>query len=278
MTTQQGKSRQIVATLIVLLLIGGLYFTTIRWLAYEWWTNDYYSHGPLVIVVSALLVWRRRESLHRQTPATWGLAPILVGLALLFGGLASKAPYLAALSFPLVSGGLVAFLLGAPALRSMAFPLAFFWLSVPLPFVEMASVPLQTATAQVSTAAAVALGIDAKVQGAQVTLSSCSLQVGAACSGLRSIVALLTLDILFVYLIQGKWWARLSLVVLSIPIAIAANFIRVTALLLIADRWGRDAGLKYFHDYSSPVLFIVAFLLLILVSWVLQCREIRSDI
>ena len=278
MDTPQSKKRQIAAILFIVLLIGALYFTTLRWLGYEWWTNDYYSHGPLVLLISALLVWRRRESLRRTTPAAWGLAPVLLGLALHFGGLMSKALYLSALSLPLVLGGLLAFLLGAPALRSVAFPLAFLWLSIPLPFVEMASVPLQTITAEVSTAAAVALGIQARVQGAQVTLSSCSLQVGAACSGLRSIVALLTLDILFVYLMQGKWWARLTLIALSIPIAIAANFVRVTALLLIADRWGQDAGLKYFHDYSSPVLFVVAFLLLILMSWVLRCREIRTDI
>lgn len=278
MTELPKTFRQILATTLIVILLVALYFTTLRWLAHEWWTNDYYSHGPLVVLVSLFLAWRRRESLIRHTPAWWGGFLLAGGLGLHLLGLMSKAAYISALSLPLLLAGVVAFLLGAPALRQMAFPLAFLWLSVPLPFVEAASLPLQSVTANVSTGAARILGIPAEVQGAQVTLSSCSLQVGAACSGLRSIVALLTLDVLFVYVVQGRWWARGILLLLAVPIAITANFVRVTALLIIADLWGRDAGLKYFHDFSSPVLFVVAFLLLILISWVLQCREIRSDI
>jgi len=274
----QKNRRQIAAVALIVVLLGGLYFTTFRWLGHEWWTNDYYSHGPLVVLISAFLAWRRRDALKRQSPAMWGVLLMGFGLALHIAGLTTKAMYLSALSLPLLLAGLLVFLLGPIAARQMAFPLAFLWLAVPLPFVEAASLPLQTITASVSTAAAQLLGIQAEVQGAQVTLSSCSLRVGAACSGLRSIVALLTLDVLFVYIIQGKWWAKVLLIALAVPIAIAANFIRVTALLVIADTWGREAGLHYFHDYSSPVLFVVAFLLLILLSWVLKCREIRSDI
>ena len=278
MITLQKNRRQVAAVALIVALLGGLYFTTFRWLGHEWWTNDYYSHGPLVVLISAFLAWRRRDALKRQSPATWGALLMALGLVLYIAGLTTKAMYLSALSLPLLLAGLLAFLLGPGAVRQMSFPLAFLWLAVPLPFVEAASLSLQTITASVSTAAAQLLGIPAEVQGAQITLSSCSLRVGAACSGLRSIVALLTLDVLFVYIIQGKWWGKAILIVLAIPTAIAANFIRVTALLVIADTWGREAGLRYFHDYSSPVLFIVAFLLLILISWVLGCHEIRSDI
>lgn len=278
MIALQKNGRQIAAIALIVVLLGGHYFTTFRWLGHEWWTNDYYSHGPLVVLISAFLAWRRRDALQRQSPAMWGVLLMGFGLASHIAGLTTKAMYLSALSLPLLLAGLLVFLMGPTAARQMAFPLAFLWLAVPLPFVEAASLPLQTITASVSTAAAQLLGIQAEVQGAQVTLSSCSLRVGAACSGLRSIVALLTLDVLFVYIIQGKWWAKAVLIALAVPIAIAANFIRVTALLVIADSWGREAGLHYFHDYSSPVLFVVAFLLLILLSWVLKCREIRSDI
>jgi len=260
------------------LLIGALYFTTLRWLGNEWWSNDYYSHGPLVALISAFLIWRRRKALRREGPADLGLIGVGAGLALGLAGMLTRAPYLSALSLPILLAGLVAFLLGPPALRQIAFPLGFLWLAIPLPFVEMASYPMQVLTADASTALARLLGIPAVVQGAQVTLSSCSLQVGAPCSGLRSIVALLTLVILYVYIIKGPWPARLALILLSVPIAIAANIVRVTLLLVVAELWGRDAAMTYFHDYSSPVLFIVAFGLLIALSWILRCREIRADI
>jgi exosortase len=273
-----GKGRQIARVALLALLILALYGSTFIWLGHEWWTNDYYSHGPLVVLISALLVWRRRRALRRQEPTAWGLAGIGLGLALHLAGLFMRAPFLSSLSFPLLLGGLVGFLLGRPALGRLLFPLAFLWLAVPLPFVEIASFPLQVVTADASTALARLLRIPAEVQGAQVTLATCQLQVGAPCSGLRSIVALLTLVVLFVYIIRGPGPARAALIILAVPIAIAANIVRVTALLVIADRWGREAALRYFHDYSSPVLFVIAFGLLIALSWALRCREIRPDI
>ncbi len=274
--TRHRRPLLIVALLVV--LVGALYFTTLRWLGHEWWTNDYYTHGPLVVLISAFFIWRRRAALRRENPSDLGLIGVGLGLAVAVAGLATRAPFLSALSLPLLLAGLVAFLLGMPALRALAFPLAFLWLAIPLPFVELASFPLQVLTADVSTTLARLLGIPAEVQGAQVTLTSCELQVGAPCSGLRSIVSLLTLVALFVYIIKGPWLARLGLIILSAPIAVAANITRVTLLLVVAELWGRDAALRYFHDYSSPVLFIIAFGLLIALSWVLRCREIRADI
>jgi len=272
------RGRQIGTVALIAVLIGVLFFTTFRWLGIEWWSNDYYTHGPLVLLVSGFLVWRRRAGLQRESPSNWGLLGITAGLAIHVIGLALRAPYLSALSLPILLGGLVAFLLGLPALRRVAFPLAFLWLAIPLPFVEAASVPLQNIAASASTALARMVGIPAEVRGAQISLTTCDLQVGAACSGLRSIVALLTLVVIFVYLLQGSLPAKLLLLALATPIAILANVIRITGLLIIAENWGQDAGLKYFHDYSSPVLFLVAFVLLIALSWVLKCREIRSDI
>lgn len=267
------------------LLIVALYVPTFRWLAYEWWTNDYYSHGPLVVLVSLFLIWRRRAILKRSdiagafplSAALGGLSLMVLGLLMHLAGLVNKAMYVSAFSLPILLAGLVGFLVGMLALRRLAFPLAFLWLAVPLPFVEAASFPLQVIAAGASTAMARLLGIPAEIQGAQVILPTCALQVGAPCSGLRSIVALLTLVVLFVYVIKGPWLAKLALLVLAGPIAIMANVVRVTLLLVIAHRWGREAGLRYFHDYSSPVLFIIAFLVLVLLSWIFRCREIRSD-
>ncbi len=272
------RKRRLFAAMALALLVGILYFPTLRWLAHEWWSNDYYTHGPLVLIIAGVLIWRRRRAFWYRSPDNRGLLGMGIGLAAHLIGSAWRAPYISALSLPILVAGLVTFFLGVPALRMLAFPLAFTWFAAPLPFVEQASVPLQSVTASASTALARLWGIPAQVQGAQITLPSCSLQVGAPCSGLRSIVALLTLTALFVYLVDGPAWARWVLLAMAVPVALAANIVRVALLLLVAHLWGAEAGLRYFHDYSSPVLFVVAVLLLMGVSWAAQCRGIRSDI
>lgn len=272
------RKRRLFATMALALLVGILYFPTLRWLAHEWWSNDYYTHGPLVLMIAGALLWRRRRAFWYRVPENRGLVGVGIGLAAHLIGSAWRAPYISALSLPILTAGLVTYFMGMPALRMVAFPLAFAWFAVPLPFVEQASVPLQALTAAASTTLARLWGIPAQVQGAQITLASCSLQVGAPCSGLRSIVALLTLDVLFVYLVDGPAWARGVLLAMAIPMALIANIVRVALLLVIAQSWGAEAGLHYFHDYSSPVLFLVAVLLLMGVSWAVQCRGIRSDI
>jgi len=121
-------------------------------------------------------------------------------------------------------------------------------------------------------------GVQIEVNGSQVSLPNAQLVVGAQCSGLRSIVSLLTLVGLVVFLVQGPAWGKALLALSSIPIAILGNVLRVASLLAVANAWGADAGFKYYHDYSSIVFFLSAVVLLIVFSRVVQCREIRKDI
>jgi exosortase/archaeosortase family protein len=104
------------------------------------------------------------------------------------------------------------------------------------------------------------------------------LVVGAQCSGLRSIVALMTLVALVLFLVEGIWWKKVLLAFSSVVIAGLGNVIRVASLLVVASIWGADAAFKYYHDYSGIVFFLSALALLLVFSWVLGCREIRHDI
>jgi exosortase len=168
--------------------------------------------------------------------------------------------------------------MGLRSLWRLAFPLGFLVAMVPLPFVEAASLPLQLLTGTCSTATARAVGVDATIRGAQITLPGVDLVVGAQCSGLRSIVALFTIVALLVFLLEGPWWGRLLLAVSSIPVAIVGNILRVASLLWVADTWGAETALSYYHDYSGFFFFLVALGLLFVLSRILKCREIRADI
>jgi exosortase len=273
--TPNRRSALAAALLGVLLL--ALSYPTLRWLINEWLTNDYYSHGWLVLPVSAFLAWRQWPQGERE-PANLGLIPLGVGLVGYLVALLNKAYFLAALALIVLLIGLVWFFLGTRALRRLAFPLGFLVFMVPLPFVERASLPLQLLTGSCSTAVARLTGVDATVRGAQVILPNVDLVVGAQCSGLRSIVALFTLVAIFVYVLDGPRWGRLLLVLSAIPVAILGNIVRVASLLWVADAFGAGAGLTYYHDYSGIVFFLFAFALLLLLSRAFRCREIREDI
>jgi exosortase len=277
-----GRNFKVASTILIGILLLALFYPTIRWLFGEWLGNDYYSHGPLVPLISAFLAWRlwvKWPPERRQIkPATVGLLPLGIGLIAYLYALLQRAYFVASLAMIVVIAGLVWYLLGTTALRRFAFPIGFLFFMVPLPFIEPLSVPLAQLTGAVSAAIVRLFGVPITVNGAQITLPKTELVVGAQCSGMRSIVTLMTLVALVVFLVEGVWWKKLLLALSSILIAGFGNIMRVASLLVVANVWGADAGFKYYHDYSGIVFFLSALALLLLFSWVLGCREIREDI
>ena len=270
------RSETFLYALIVVLGILVL-LPTLRWLANEWWSNDYYSHGVLVPIISVYLAWRLLPKVERK-PSNLGLFLLVAALVIYLAAIFQRAYFIAALGMIALFAGMIWYLWGGEALKRMAFPLAFLIFMVPLPFVEASSLPLSLLTGQISTKTVQLLGMDVTVQGASVTLPNANLVVGAQCSGLRSIVALFTLVAVFAYVVEGPWYSKLLIVLSAIPIAILGNVFRVSTLLWVADRWGVDAGFTYYHDYSGIFFFLFAFLCLILLAWILRCRNIRADI
>ncbi|NOZ49729.1 MAG: exosortase/archaeosortase family protein [Chloroflexi bacterium] len=263
---------------LLMALLGLLVlFPTLRWLVNEWWSNDYYSHGVLVPVISAYFAWRLLPRVERK-PSNMGLFLLVAALAVYLLALFQRAYFISSLGMIGILAGVVWYLWGWTALKRLAFPLAFLVFMVPLPFVEASSLPLSLLTGQISTQVMQGLGLDVTVHGASVSLANANLVVGAQCSGLRSIVALFTLVAVFAYVVEGPRLSKLLLALSAIPIAILGNIMRVSTLLWVADRWGVEAGFKYYHDYSGIFFFLFAFLCLILLGQLLRCRNIRTDL
>jgi exosortase len=277
-----GRNLRIASTGLIGILLLALSYPTLKWLVGEWLGNDYYSHGPLVPLISAFLArrlwvkWPLEQ--RRSQPATIGLLPLGVGLTVYLVALLQRAYFAASLAMIVIIAGLVWYLLGTAALRRFAFPIGFLFFMVPLPFVEPLSVPLAQLTGAMSAAIVRLFGVPITVNGAQITLPRAELVVGAQCSGLRSIVTLMTLVALVIFLVEGAWWKKVLLALSSVLIAGLGNVIRVASLLIVANIWGADAAFKYYHDYSGIVFFLSALALLLFCSWVLGCREIRDDI
>ncbi len=272
--------RDIVGGAIILGLLALLFSSTFAWLVYNWINNSYYSHGFLVPLISAFFLWRRRDAFarHNRESNALGLVALAISLVAFLIAQVWQAYHLSALALIVLLVGLALYFLGERAARRIAFPLAFLLFMIPIPFINRLSPALESFTATASTGAVGLLGIPSVNLGSQIELQNSSFVVGAACSGLNSMVALATLVVVFIYILEGSNRAKLVLLGLAIPIAIVANIFRVSALLVIAHLFGAEAGMKYFHDYSSPVLFLLAFALLILVSRLVGCSEIRRDI
>ncbi len=242
------------------------------WLLTQWRDNDYYSHGVLVPLLSAFLLWRSRGVLAQRCTSNWGYLLVAAGVAGLVAGLWWSAYWIAGLSLPVVIAGLVLALLGPHVFRRWLFPLGFLFLMVPLPFDVWVAQWLETPTASVSTALARLVGVAAENKGSLIELPNAKFAVGGICAGLRSSIALFTLA-LFVVMVgtPGGAWNRIALLALVIPLALVANTVRIAVLLLVANAWGSEAAMSYYHDYSSYVFFALALGLLILASGGLRC-------
>ena len=262
---------------LIILLGGALLAPLGRWLAGEWWGNDYYSHGLLVPLISGFFAWRIISRLAHR-PDNWGLAVVGLGAAIYLLALYQRAFHIAALGMIVLLAGVVWTYWGWAGLKKMAFPLAFLIFMIPFPFVEASSLPLSLITGQIATRIMQVAGLDVTVQGAAVTLPNVNLVVGAQCSGVRSIITLFALAAIFAYIVEGSWQRKLLLFVAVIPIAVLGNIFRVSSLIWVAHRWGADAAFTFYHDYSGFIFFGFAFILLILFARLLGCNKIRSDL
>lgn len=275
-----GKVRGIAGGVIIAVLLVFLFYPTFRWLVLSWLNNPYYSHGFLVPLVSLFFLWRKRGAFLEGRGSSNNLGWVVVTLGLVGHLLAIiwQAYYLSTLAFIFILGGLVLHFYGTRTARQVLFPLGFLFFMIPLPIVDRLSPSLESFTATHASSLVQTVGIPARNLGAQINLSNSTFVVAAPCSGLNSIVSLLALTAVLTYIVRGSPLAKATLLGAAIPIAMAANLLRVSSLLSIAHFFGAEAGMTYFHNFSSPILFLVALALLIGVGKVVGCSEIRQDI
>jgi exosortase len=172
--------------------------------------------------------------------------------------------FLGALAFVVTLWGLGGLLLGWQFLRLTIFPAIVLLFMVPLPmlYIEEISLKMKLFAAHSTVALMDLLGISAINDGSIIYLNDAVVTVGAACSGLRSLISLIFLGLLFSYLVNLTFPRKIALFLASIPIAIIANIIRVLILCLIANHWGTRAITPLVHDGSGYLIFVIAFALL----------------
>jgi len=255
-----------------------LYFDTLRRLLDDWRVDENYSHGFLVPLISAYAVWSDRKQLAAtpREPRFWPGAGITVfSVLMLLAGIAGAELYLARLSLLFSFVGLVLYFCGAEWLRRMAFPIGIWLLAIPIPNVIFfrIALPLQLIASDYATRAIKLFGIPALREGNVIELAQMKLQVVEACSGIRSLVSLLTLAVVYIYFTEDRWLRRIAILLAVAPIAIIANATRVAGTGVMAHYYGIQAAEGFMHGFSGWLVFLAAILLLLAFAKLLDLIE-----
>jgi len=270
----------IVWSAVLVALIGVLYAGVLKILVGQWWNEPDYGHGFLVPLFSGYGVWRQRERLFKieSKPANFGLLVMVGAVLLLLVGSLGAELFTSRISLLVLLAGIILFLGGWKVLRALSFPLAFLLLMIPIPAViyNQITFPLQLIASRFATFWLELVQVPVLREGNVLILPNYSLEVVEACSGIRSLMTLITLAVAYGYLVEPRRWVRYSLVILMIPIAIVSNAIRIMGTGVLTYRFGPKAAEGFFHEFSGWVIFLAA-LILMFVSHAILKRFGRSQ-
>ena len=254
------------AAAVVMLLFRG----TFSYL-YGFWQRAEYSHGFMIPLISAYLLWRQRARFAQLNWRTsWsGVALALVGLALYFLGRLGSITTLDAYALVIVIAGCVLGVMGWEAFKVALAPIALLFLMNPVPrfFYNNLSLKLQLLSSQLGVALMRLFGVSVFLEGNVIDLGNYKLQVAEACSGLNYLFPLMTLGVIIAYLFKGKTWMRWCLFLSTIPITAVMNSFRVGVIGILVDRFGIEQAQGFLHWFEGWVIFMICLLVLLAEAW-----------
>jgi exosortase len=247
----------------------------------DWYVDENYSHGFLIVPIALYFVWERRKRLREapRTPCSWSIFIVLGSMALLLAGILGSELFLTRISILGTTAGIILFLFGRNHLKILILPIAFLLLMIPIPTIifNQIAFPLQLLASRFGELALLASQIPVLREGNVIHLANTSLEVAEACSGIRSLISLLTLGIVYGYFTDSRIWVRVVLALGTMPIAIAANGIRVAGTGIAAHFYGEQAAQGFFHSFSGWIIFIAAFVMMFvlyrIIAWIAPERR-----
>ncbi len=310
--------RKLYQTLAIAVALVFVYFTVLMKLGSDWWNDENYSHGLLIPFIVGYIVWQERERFSK-TPtnptALWGAIGVGMSLLLLWAGVAGAELFVQRISLVLMLTSVVIYFWGFRLLRLVAVPLSLLVLSIPIPQIifNRIAFPLQLFASRCAVEAMSFFNIPVLRQGNIIELMPLGssepkrLAVVEACSGIRSLMTLVTLAVVYAYFTKPKvaqtsvcdsadrsqtevcatshwlksftFWRSLILVVAAVPIAILTNALRVSGTGVLAHYYGTRVADGFFHTFSGWAIYIAAAVLLFATGWVLDrfARFGKSD-
>jgi exosortase len=248
------------------LLLVLCYFPILRLLVNQWSNDDDMGHGFFVPVVAAYIAWQRKDELAglQSRPNYLGLALIICAAVQAYIGTLGAELFLARTAFVEAIFGTVLFLGGWQAIRILFLPLALLLFMIPIPTViyNQITLPLQLFASRVAADVLDLVGIPVLREGNVLELPSQKLSVVEACSGIRSLMTLTFLSLVYAYFFDSKPWMRWVLLIATVPIAIAANAFRVTVTGIMSEI-DPELAHGFMHTAQGWVIFMIALIILV---------------
>jgi len=260
-------------------LVVILYAPILKQLVMQWWNDPDYGHGFFVPLISGYVLWQQRARWVKIAvkPSNFGFLVMLGGVVLLLGGSLGAELFTSRFSLLVLLAGMILFLAGWKKLRSVSFPLAFLILMIPIPVIlyNQITFPLQLLASRFATSWLELMQVPVLREGNVLILPNYSLEVVEACSGVRSLMTLITLAVAYGYFVESRRWVRYTLPVLMVPIAIASNAIRIMGTGMLTYHIGPEAAEGFFHEFSGWIIFLAALVLMFVCHLIL--RRIGKD-
>ena len=279
------------------LFLAFLYASVLAKLGKDWWTDENYSHGLLVPFVIGFIIWLEFEDLQKvvKMPNFWlGGGVILFALLMLLGGTLGAELFTQRVSFLLMLGGIVVYFFGTRILQFLVVPFVLLLLAIPIPQIIFNKIafPLQIYASQIAVWGIRLFEIPTVRKGNVFEIlpngatQVIALEVVEACSGIRSLMTLMTLALILAYFTRTKrvsadtgwfdflknqdFWRTVILMLSAIPIAVLTNAARVTATGVLTYYYGKQATEGILHDALGWLVYVAALGLLILFNFCLQ--------
>jgi exosortase len=261
----------------VLLIVA--YFPILKHLVEQWYSDPDVGHGFFVPLIFGYIAWGRREKLMaiEWKPEWWGIALMAWGFLQAYIGLLGAELFLQRSAFLISLVGLLLVLGGRALVRELAFPLLLLPFMIPIPTViyNQITFPLQLFASWVAEVLLGAIGIPVLREGNVLVLASQTLSVAEACSGIRSLLSLTFLSLVYAYFFDRKVWMRWALFLGVIPIAILANAGRVTITGILSEH-NTALAQGVFHEMEGFIIFAIAFAMIfvlhMLINWIYRWK------
>ena len=239
----------------------------------DWLRDDNYSHGFFMIPISVYLFWKKREDLHFPAgPSSLGIVVFLSGLLLQILGTAASEYFTTRVGLVLALSGLSLYYLGYKNFRKVWFSFFFLLFMIPIPAIiyYAATLPMQLFATKVTVFLLDFIGVPVSRSGNIIYLPDYALEVAEACSGLRSLVTLMSLGALYAYLrLPGKI-IPVILFLATVPIAVTTNIFRIFTTAVGAYAVSKEIAEDFLHEISGLMVFVTALILMIIFGAILQ--------
>ena len=263
-------------------LVLFLYFPDITSMVSDWASKKEYSHGFLIPLISAYIIWTKKDVLRLSPmhPDARGIFIVITGAALLILGYVAFEPFTRRFSLIVTMLGLIYFLCGSSIARVLVFPAGYLIFMIPIPYIIMKTIAvnLRLVSARVTSYTLNLAGIPIVREGVNLELPNISLEVADLCTGVLSIVAITALSVLYAYFTQRHLLSKFALVVFSIPIAIFSNMFRLIVTVGLAYSFGEKALGSVIHQFHGTFNFLITIVLLILLGSLIRKIDIRLSV